>query len=162
MARWDGMRAPYRTFVLLGLAVGMLGAGYLFAPARGAMPLPPPAVAKAAPVPLAAKPASTLAATRPPVPLLTRAHTTFYTAPPEATEKASLELAVVQAPPTLSDGAPAASGDNAQAKAAIELDGYKNVGNLVKGADGVWRGRALRGRTEIAVTVDASGSVSAE
>jgi hypothetical protein len=49
-----------------------------------------------------------------------------------------------------------------QAKAAIELDGYKNVRALEKGPDGIWRGRAMRGRTEITVRVDATGSVSAE
>ena len=56
----------------------------------------------------------------------------------------------------------AKSGDSAQAKAAIELDGYKNVRGLEKGPDGVWRGRAMRGRTEIAIRVDASGNVSAD
>jgi hypothetical protein len=54
------------------------------------------------------------------------------------------------------------SGGDAQAKAAIELDGYKNVRALTKGPDGLWHGRAMRGRTEIAVRVDAGGSVSAE
>jgi hypothetical protein len=51
---------------------------------------------------------------------------------------------------------------DAQARAAIELDGYKNVRALTKGADGLWHGRAMRGRTEIAVRVDAGGNVSAE
>ena len=44
----------------------------------------------------------------------------------------------------------------------IELDGYKHVRALEKGPDGVWRGRAMRGRTEIAIRVDATGSVSAD
>ena len=43
----------------------------------------------------------------------------------------------------------------------IEQDGYRNVRALVKGVDGVWHGRAMRGSTEIAVSVDGSGSVSA-
>jgi len=54
------------------------------------------------------------------------------------------------------------TGSDKNARAAIELDGYKNVRGLEKGADGMWRGRAMRGRTEIAVRVDASGSVSAD
>jgi len=54
------------------------------------------------------------------------------------------------------------SGNDSRAKQAIELDGYKNVRGLEKGPDGVWRGRAMRGRTEIAVRVDSSGNVSAE
>jgi hypothetical protein len=53
-------------------------------------------------------------------------------------------------------------GEDAQAKRAIEFDGYRNVRGLVKGADGVWHGRAMRGRTEVGVKVDASGSVSAD
>jgi hypothetical protein len=53
------------------------------------------------------------------------------------------------------------TGDS-QARAAIELDGYKNVRGLQKGPDGMWRGRAMRGRTEITVRVDATGNVSAE
>ena len=57
---------------------------------------------------------------------------------------------------------PAKSGDDAQARKAIEFDGYKNVRALEKGPDGVWRGRAMRGRTEIAIRVDANGNVSAE
>ena len=44
----------------------------------------------------------------------------------------------------------------------IEADGYRGVSRLTRGADGVWRGRALRGSTEIGVGVDANGRVSAE
>jgi len=49
----------------------------------------------------------------------------------------------------------------AAAKAAIEADGYKGVRGLVQTADGKWTGRALRGKTEISVTVSSDGSVSA-
>ena len=76
----------------------------------------------------------------------------------------------VQSPPT--KGAPAqtgalatdqpAAGDDAEARRAIEFDGYKNVHVIVKGRDGLWHARAMRGRAEIAVTVDATGNVSAE
>ncbi len=48
------------------------------------------------------------------------------------------------------------------AKAAIEADGYKGVRNLVQTADGKWTGRAMRGATEISVTVTSDGSVSAD
>lgn len=48
------------------------------------------------------------------------------------------------------------------AKSAIEADGYKAVRNVVAGPDGTWRARALRGRTEVVVTVDREGRVSAD
>ena len=54
-----------------------------------------------------------------------------------------------------------APGENA-ARAAIEADGYKGVKVLRKGANGVWHASALRGKTTVMLTVDSSGSVSAE
>jgi hypothetical protein len=48
------------------------------------------------------------------------------------------------------------------AKAAIEADGYKGVKLLNKGDNGIWHATALRGRTTVSLTVDASGSVSAD
>ena len=48
------------------------------------------------------------------------------------------------------------------ARGAIEADGYKAVKNIVPGPDGTWRARALRGRTEVALTVDREGRVSAD
>jgi hypothetical protein len=52
--------------------------------------------------------------------------------------------------------------NEARAKAAIEADGYKGVTALRKGDRGVWHAKALRGRTEVMLTVDASGSVAAD
>lgn len=54
-----------------------------------------------------------------------------------------------------------ASGENA-ARAAIEADGYKGVKVLRKGVNGVWHASALRGNATVMLTVDASGSVSAD
>jgi len=48
------------------------------------------------------------------------------------------------------------------AKSAIEADGYKAVKNLTAGPDGTWRARALRGKTEVVLTVDRTGRVSAD
>jgi hypothetical protein len=48
------------------------------------------------------------------------------------------------------------------ARAAIEADGYKGVTVLRKGANGVWHASALRGKTTVMLTVDASGGVSAD
>lgn len=59
--------------------------------------------------------------------------------------------------PAAADGA----GENA-ARAAIEADGYKGVKVLRKGANGVWHASALRGKTTVMLTVDSSGSVSAD
>jgi hypothetical protein len=51
---------------------------------------------------------------------------------------------------------------DATAKAMVEADGYKNVRALVQAPDGVWRGLAMRGAVEIAISVDANGRVLAE
>jgi hypothetical protein len=183
------MTIPYRTFVALGVAVGLLGAGYAFAPRPGAAALSTAPVAPKAPVASTAapgapaKPTSTLVVNRAPVPLATPMHHTYY-APKEA--DASVQTASATSGPTpgtpaigggnTDGGLPPASidpgtssapgeaksGDGSQAKAAIELDGYKNVRGLEKAPGGTWRGRAMRGRTEIAIRVDAAGNVSAE
>ena len=49
----------------------------------------------------------------------------------------------------------------AAAKAAIEADGYKGVRALARGSDGVWKASALRGQTEVQLSVGLTGSVSA-
>jgi hypothetical protein len=108
-----------------------------------------------------AKPVTTLVSARPPVPLLVTRHTSFFveeTQPAPATTTATAE-AVVAGPQDKTDSsAPNASA--LSAKAMIEADGYKNVFGLVKAPDGTWAGMALRGATQVAVRVDASGSVS--
>ena len=48
------------------------------------------------------------------------------------------------------------------ATAFIETDGYKSVRVLSKSQDGIWRATALRGKTEVQITVDAQGNVSAD
>jgi hypothetical protein len=51
---------------------------------------------------------------------------------------------------------------DANAKAAIEADGYKRVRVLSKSEDGTWRARAFRGAVEVALRVDEQGNVMAE
>lgn len=167
------MTVPYRTYIALGLAAGLLGAGYIFAPQPGAAalspaPAPKAAVANAAtPAAPTAKP-SALVVNRAPVPMAPRTHETYYTQKQADTaiQTASATTTAGLAGASVDGGLPPVddmqSGGDAQAKAAIELDGYKNVRALQKGPDGMWRGRAMRGRTEITVRVDASGSVSAD
>lgn len=52
--------------------------------------------------------------------------------------------------------------DSAAAKAAIEACGYSEVSMLAAGADGTWRAKAYKGATEVRVTVDGAGRVSAD
>ena len=50
----------------------------------------------------------------------------------------------------------------ADARAAIEADGYKRPRIVNKGADGTWQARALRGTVEVSLRVDAQGNVTGE
>lgn len=52
--------------------------------------------------------------------------------------------------------------DSAAAKAAIEACGYSEVSMLASGTDGTWQARAYKGATEVRVTVDGAGRVSAD
>lgn len=59
--------------------------------------------------------------------------------------------------------APAVNAEkNGFARGAIEADGYKFVGTIAPGPDGTWRARALRGKTEVLLTVDREGRVSSD
>jgi len=172
------MVVPFRSFTVFGLAFGMLAAGYLVAPAPGATALSPPlaspAPQAAAPVP-APKPVATLVANRPPVPIVGPQHANYFATVDKgsgpSSDKPTGDMGTINSNPpdpaqaqtqsaALTTDQP--SGDNPDVKRAIEFDGYKNVRGIVKDADGTWRARAMRGRTEIAVRVDASGNVSAE
>jgi hypothetical protein len=77
-------------------------------------------------------------------------------------------IAVKETPPQEANRAETASAEtiqglsDANAKAAIEADGYKRVRVLSKAEDGVWHARAYRGATEIGLRVDPQGNVMAE
>jgi hypothetical protein len=58
--------------------------------------------------------------------------------------------------------APRVTGAAATAQKRIEMDGYKNVTGLAKGSDGLWHGTAMRGNTQVQVTVDRAGRVAAQ
>jgi hypothetical protein len=155
------MIVPFRTFAVFSLAFGMLAAGYLIGPAPGATqssPSPAPAAQAEATAPAPKTAASMLAASRPPVPLVRTQPTSFFT-PTVQDSGASGDKAATDAAALTTDQA---SPEDTDAKRAIEFDGYKDVHAVVKGSDGIWHARAMRGRTEIAVTVDASGTVSAD
>ena len=153
------MVVPFRTFAIFSLAFGMLAAGYLIGPSRGAThssPPPAPALAADAAAPAPKPTALTLAANRPPVPFVRPQPTSYFTPANQDSGASSGDTQTAD----LTTNQPA--GDDSGAKRAIEFDGYKNVHGVVKGSDGMWHARAMRGRTEIAVTVDAGGNVSAE
>ena len=117
--------------------------------ARQAPPAPvvatAPAVAELGP---AAEQQPYLQMRQAPVPLLMKARTPVEALPADA--------AVVSAPPPRSDVSKGA------AKTLIEADGYKSVSVLGRRKDGVWQAKALRGTTEVLITVDAQGNVSAD
>ncbi|QND69830.1 hypothetical protein [Tardiphaga robiniae] len=48
-----------------------------------------------------------------------------------------------------------------QAKSAIEKAGYSDISELKKDDDGVWRGKASKGGTAGAISVDFQGNVNA-
>jgi hypothetical protein len=88
------------------------------------------------------------------VPLQLGTHDRYFTSPPA-------DVVTINDKP-LDEQTQAQAQSNIVAKAAIEQDGYRNVRALAMGADGTWHGRAMRGSTEITVSVDANGSVSAD
>jgi hypothetical protein len=173
------MVVPFRSLAVFGLAFGMLAAGYLVGPSRGATTVSPPSEPKAVAEAPEAKPVSTLVALRPPVPVVGPQHVNFYAIVPADQNAATSgdKPAVAQGtsssnpadpaqaqPQTaaLTTDQPQGTDVNPDAKRAIEFDGYKNVHDMVKDPDGGWHARAMRGHTEIAVRVDASGNVSME
>ena len=152
---------PMRQAVIFVLASSALAAAV--ATAHVAAPLPEGtsfrtvvSKAEAAPVPAAApvnvQPKSTFEAKQAPVPLLARERAAWAGAP-------VLEAAA----PNSATAAPAVANEegNRFAKGAIEADGYKGVRDITPGPDGSFRARAMRGRTEVTITVDREGRVSA-
>ena len=99
---------------------------------------------------LPARSAPSLDAARPPVPVFF-AHRRSFVPANEAASTPSPSAAGT-APPGVSE---------AVAKAAIEADGYKGVRVLARGSDGVWKASALRGQTEVQLSVGLTGRVSA-
>jgi hypothetical protein len=148
---------PYpKTLVLVALASGMLASAYLIAPAPAATTVPATAqpVTRLAPAPIPSRLASNVKTLKAPVPLLVGKHDQYFdtsTVPETAATPAvkTTDVQQVSAAPT-----------DSMAKSSIEMDGYRNVRALVRAPDGSWHGRAMRGGTEIAVSVDPNGNVS--
>ena len=147
------MKPHPKTLALVALASGMLASAYFIGPAPAAPAVPGaarpiPAMAVAAP-----KPASTIKTFQAPVPMLVSRHDKFFDV-----SSVSDTAAPVQTASATTDQQATAS--DAAARASIERDGYRNVRGLVRGPNGAWRGKAMRGGTEIAVSVDPNGNVS--
>ena len=107
-----------------------------------AVPRPPQTVmAKRAPVPMQLAPR---------VPVAVRETTEADTARPDANRTETV-------PPETAEGL-----SDSSVRAAIEADGYKRVRVLSKSENGIWRAVALRGKTEVALRVDAQGNVMAD
>jgi hypothetical protein len=125
------------------------------APAPAA-PIAAPLATKGAPAPAVQK--ASVEARQAPVPFQMKSRPPVNLPPvADKTEaKASGKSGDTPADPATGD----AGGENA-ARAAIEADGYKGVKVLRKGVNGVWHASAMRGNTPVMLTVDASGSVSA-
>ena len=71
--------------------------------------------------------------------------------------------APIKATHTVNDGAPkagATSFTRTQARHHILNSGYDSVSTLTKGADGVWRGTAMKGGAHIGVALDFKGNVT--
>jgi hypothetical protein len=155
-------------FAELMLFSGILAGGYVIVAAAKATATPvavsdrynkQPTASEAAnpgsaPAPTLA-PRTRFSSAKPPVPLLTSRHATYWVEDPQRPTAPTSEGAVME--PT----AKSVTSD-ATAKAMIEADGYKKVRSLVQAPDGAWRGLAMRGAVEIAIIVDANGRVLAE
>jgi len=151
-----------RGFLALALVMTTAGVASAFAPVPQESAARPPARELALPIP-AKQPAILPVAPEPvvkkasfevrqaPVPLLMKAR------PPIEQKTFDADAVGPEVPAKTSDG----SGESA-AKAAIEADGYKGVKVLRQGANGIWYAKAMRGSTEVPVTVDAAGRVALE
>jgi hypothetical protein len=144
----------------LALALGMTTAGVASAFALGppepaardlSMPVVArqPAAISVAPAPVAKN--ASFEARRAPVPLLMKPRPTI--------EQPLFDADAVgpEVPAKIGGGA----GESA-AKAAIEADGYKRAKVVRQGDNGIWYAKAMRGTTEVSLTVDAGGRVSLE
>jgi hypothetical protein len=128
------------------------------APAPAA-PIANPAARKATPAPSAHK--ASVEARQAPVPFQLKPRPPVNLPPVADKDKATEAKASAQPGDKPGESTPDPAGEKA-ARAAIEADGYKGVTVLRKGANGVWHASALRGKTTVMLTVDASGGVSAD
>jgi len=149
-----------RGFLALALAMTTVGVASAFAlgpqePAARDLSTPvvakQPAALSVAPAPEPVVKKAPFEARRAPVPLLMKPRPTI--------EQPIFDADAVgpEVPAKIGGG----SGDSA-AKAAIEADGYKRAKVVRQDDNGIWYAKAMRGTTEVSLTVDAAGRVSLE
>ena len=129
------------------------------APAPAA-PIAAPLTRKGAPAPTVQK--ASVETRQAPVPFQPKPRPPVNLPPVADKDKATEAKATDKPAETPSDPTTGDTGGENAARAAIEADGYKGVKVLRKGANGVWHASALRGKTTVMLTVDGSGSVSAD
>ncbi|HZP99307.1 MAG TPA: hypothetical protein VFB13_07200 [Reyranella sp.] len=156
------MRALY-SFVLLVVVAASAASAAKFVPEPDAIPQPPTSKAKPAP---SRPPIDRFQAKGAPVPLAWSFKHAAVAVPeeesgPSISDIINQAMAEPAAPDSAGQGIDQDQSGPAAAKAAIEADGYKGVRDLAPGPDGRWTARALRGTTEITVSVGPDGSVSA-
>jgi hypothetical protein len=150
------MKRAVVIFALVSTVAGVASAEMLRSPSEASVSsrlpasVPVTAKAEAPPAPKQEQPRSapTLVARQAPVPMLVRSRTPFV--PPAGVPADAGQSAAETTLPGLTE---------AEARAAIEADGYKKVRVVNKAADGTWHARALRGTTEVALRVDAQRNV---
>ena len=80
----------------------------------------------------------------------------------QAPAQSAPQNAAVKPPMQNNAAAPVAGANSfteAQAKSHIESKGYSQVSGLQKDANGVWRGHAMKGGQQVAVSLDYQGNV---
>jgi hypothetical protein len=118
----------------------------------------PAAALPVAPVPEPVVKKASVEVRQAPVPLLMKAR------PPIEQKTVDVDAGKPEVLAKTSDGSgeSATKAGESAAKAAIEADGYKGVKVLRQGVNGIWYARAMRGASEVPLTVDAAGRVSLE
>lgn len=163
-ARTQAVNSMKRVLIILPLLaiVADVASAQMLQPSVASPAVAAPAVAS--PAPSAAKgelPPPLQAETPPP-----------RVAPTLVARQAPVPMLLTSRPPALAPAAPGAESGTAEAtsrhlseanaKVAIEADGYRMPRMVAKGPDGAWRARALRGTVEVSLRVDAQGNVSSE
>jgi hypothetical protein len=153
-----------RLFPLAELAAfaGILAGGYTVVAAARATALAESAseprdkqeIAGEVPARVAARIGAPISTARPPVPLLLSSRS------PQGSVNA--QPAEMTSDSTVTEQTDKKVASDAAAKAMIEADGYKKARAVAKAPDGSWRGFAMRGAVEVAVSVDDSGNVTTQ
>jgi len=137
-------------FLILGTLAGFFGWAFVSGPPPSTEPAahsPASRISAADPLKTAYAVGPALEARQAPVPLVRKARRPSD-APPLATRETQQ--------PAQEDL------DRKAAKTAAEADGYKRVTVVGRAASGAWRAKGFRGTTEVLLTVDGTGRVSAD